>query len=151
MLPRVPGHIAILEDDAGRLAEFRACLPVLLPQYPATYFDNASETITWLDDHLAETVLISLDHDLPLAQERAGRPVDPGTGRDVADYLSTRPAVCPVIVHTSNNHFAPGMMRVLAESGWPLARVYPDADHAFVRLAWADQVRRWAASGLVFG
>jgi hypothetical protein len=56
-----------------------------------------------------------------------------------------------VIVHTSNEHFAPGMVRVLLDGGWPVARVYPDADHTFVRRAWADQVRRWIASKLIFG
>ena len=80
--------MAILEDDVGRLAEFRAHLPTLLPGHAAVYFDNAGEMIAWLTDHLAETVLISLDHDLPLVQVRDGRAVDPGTGRDVADYLS---------------------------------------------------------------
>ena len=151
MILAVPGHVAILEDDAGRLAEMRACLPTLLPYHPAMYFDNAAEMIAWLSDHLADTVLISLDHDLPLTQRRGGTRGDAGTGRDVADHLSPLPPVCPVIVHTSNEHFAPGMMRVLTEGGWPVARVYPDADHTFVRRAWADQVRRWTRDGLIFG
>ena len=145
------GTVAILEDDAGRLAEFRACLPALLPGHAAVTFDNAAEMIGWLRLYLSDVVLISLDHDLPLTQVRHGRSVDPGTGRQVADHLSPLPPVCPVIVHTSNEHFAPGMIRVLNDGGWPTARVYPDADHAFVRTAWADQVRRWTTSGLIFG
>jgi len=145
------GHIAVLEDNAGRLAEFRACLLALLPQYGAVYFDNAGEMIAWLGDHLGQAVLISLDHDLPLARQRDGRWVDPGTGRDVADFLSPRPPACPVIVHTSNEHFAPGMMRVLNDGAWPVARIYPDAEHTFVRRAWAAQVRRWVEVGLIFG
>jgi hypothetical protein len=148
---RVPGYVAILEDNAGRLAEMQACLPALVPGYPTVYFDDAAEMIAWLADHLGETVLVSLDHDLPLSIVRDGRTVDPGTGRQVADYLSALPPVCPVIVHTSNEHFAPGMVRVLLDGGWPVARVYPDADHTFVRRAWADQVRRWIASKLIFG
>ena len=141
----------MLEDDPGRLAAFRAVLPAVLPRHAAVYFDNAAEMIAWLGDHLGETVLVSLDHDLPLAQARGGRTVDAGTGRQVADYLSPLPPVCPVVVHTSNEHFAPGMMRVLADGGWPVARVYPDAEHTFVGGAWAGQVRRWVAAGLVFG
>lgn len=95
MIRTMAGTVAVLEDDVGRLAELRACLPVLLPRFDAVYFDNAAEMIAWLADHLAETVL--------------------------------------------------------ADGGWPAARVYPDADHTFVRLAWAAQVRRWIASGLIFG
>ncbi len=145
----MPGTVAILEDDAGRLAEMRACLPALLP-HAAVYLDNAAEMIAWLAEHLARTVLISLDHDLPLTQRRGDRWADPGTGRDVADHLAARPPVCPVIVHTSNEHFAPGMMGVLRDGGWLTARAYPDADHTFVRRAWAEQVRRWATDRLIF-
>ena len=147
----MPGYVAILEDNAGRLAEMRDQLTTLLPGHPTRYFDNAAEMIAWLEEHLAQTVLIALDHDLPIRQTRDGRPVDAGTGRQVADYLSPLPPVCPVIVHTSNEYFAPGMMRVLRDGRWPVARVYPDRDHLFVRRAWADQVRRWRASGLIFG
>jgi hypothetical protein len=145
----VPEYVAILEDDPGRLAAFAACLPVLLHDREPVYFDNAAEMIGWLVEHLVETALISLDHDLPLTRLRGGRAVDPGTGRDVADYLSPLPPVCPVIVHTSNAYFAPGMMRVLNDGGWPVARVYPDPEQTFVGRPWADQVRRWLASRMI--
>ena len=81
----MPGYVAILEDDPVRLAEMRACLPELLPGHAPAFFDNAGEMIAWLGDHMQEVVLISLDHDLPLRQERGGQAVDAGTGRAVAD------------------------------------------------------------------
>lgn len=142
--------VAILEDCPGRLAEMRPCLAELLPQYEHVYFDNAAEMIAWLGEHLCETVLISLDHDLPLRQERDGRPVDAGTGREVADFLAGLPPTCPVVVHSSNEYFAPGMMRVLREAGWPLRRVYPCDEHAWVRRAWAEEIVQMVGSGMIF-
>ena len=140
--------VAILEDDPARVAAFLGCLADLLPTYVVVTFDRADAMVDWLAGHLAGTALISLDHDLPLP--RRGEP-DPGCGRDVADYLAGRPAVCPVIVHTSNNTFAPGMMRVLREAGWAPARVYPSADAtAWVSANWAPLLRRWLAAGLIF-
>ena len=146
----MPPYVAILEDDAGRLAPMRPCLVRLLPQYEHAFFDNASEMIAWLPDHLHETVLISLDHDLPLRQVRNGQLVDAGTGRQVADYLATVPPVSPIIVHTSNEHFAPGMMWVLSDAGWYCRRIYPDAYHAWLGLAWSQEIRRMVASGDIF-
>jgi hypothetical protein len=136
----VPAYIAILEDDDNRLIAMCACLGRQCPTHEIVAFDNADETIVWLEDHLAETVLISLDHDLPLVQTRDGARVEAGTGRMVADWLATRTPSCPVIVHTSNEHFGPGMMRVLRDGGWSPRRVYPHADCAWVATAWAEAV-----------
>ena len=95
-------------------------------------------------------VLVSLDHDLPLRQTRGGVVVDAGTGRMVADHLAGLPPTCPVIVHTSNENFAPGMTRVLRDAGWPHRRVYPCDEHRWVRTAWADEIRRLIRDGWVF-
>lgn len=140
---RMPTFVAILEDNAERLCEMRACLADLLPQYEAVYFDDAFAMVDWLRHHLPEVVLISLDHDLPAD-------FDHGTGRQVADFLSVVPPVCPVIVHTSNEFFAPGMLRVLSDGGWPIARVYPHADHNWLKAGWAEQIREFIKNGLVF-
>jgi hypothetical protein len=139
----MPNFVAILEDNAERLHEMRACLADLLPQYEAAFFDGAFAMVDWLKDHFSEVVLISLDHDLPTDN-------DHGTGRQVADFLSALPAVCPVIVHTSNEFFAPGMMRVLADGGWPVTRVYQHIDHNWVRDGWTEQVRKYVREGWIF-
>lgn len=106
---------------------------------------NACEgdsVIGWLTDHLADLMLISLDHDLPMNP-------DHGTGRQVAEDLAGLPPVCPVIVHTSNEFFAPGMMRVLADGGWPVERVYPHDDHNWVRAGWEEQIRALIRKGWI--
>jgi len=138
----VPEFIAILEDNDERLIQMRACLSELLPQLSQIYFDDASAMIAWLAEHLSQVVLISLDHDLPIDP-------DHGTGRQVVDYLATQPPVCPVMVHTSNEFFAPGMMCVLTDAGWPAVRVYPHSDHDWVQRGWAEQIGRLVASGWI--
>jgi len=144
-----PPFVAILEDCGERVAEMRGCLVELLPNHRPVFFEDASEMVTWLGAHLAEVALISLDHDLPLPMEMDGRRSDPGTGRMVADYLANQPPVCPVIVHSSNDHFAPGMLQVLLEREWPGRRVYPFDEHRWVRAAWAAEVRRLIDSGWI--
>lgn len=139
----MPNAVAILEDNAERLEEMRACLAKVLPGLEQVYFDNAFLMIEWLKAHLAQVVLISLDHDLPTDP-------DCGTGRDVADFLAGLPPTCPVIVHTSNEYFAPGMMQVLGEAQWPTARVYPHNDHNWIRCDWADQIRQFTGSAWIF-
>jgi hypothetical protein len=103
-------------------------------------FDNAPDIIEWLHDHLEETVLICLDHDLGANRLRDGESFDPGTGRDVADYLATRKPVCPVVIHTTNSLAAPGMTRTLEEAGWSWSRVVPYNDLEWVRGEWIGRV-----------
>jgi hypothetical protein len=141
--------VAILEDCPERVAEMRACLAELLPNHSPAFFDDAGEMLAWLAEHLPEVALISLDHDLRLPTDADDRRCDPGTGRMVADYLAGQPPVCPVIVHSSNDHFAPGMLQVLLEMEWPCRRVYPFDEHRWVRAAWAAEVRRLIAAGWI--
>ena len=73
--------------------------------------------IRFLDLNLKETVAISLDNDLELIPGPDGRMIDPGSGVEVAEYLATMPAVCPVVIHTTNTNAAESMKSVLATSG----------------------------------
>ena len=141
----MPDYVAILEDDPRRLTAMRECVTRHLPKYEIATFDNADEMIVWLEDHLGEVVLISLDHDLPLVQMRDGQRVDAGTGRMVADWLCEQRPVCPVIVHTSNENFGPGMMRVLRDGGWVHVRVYPHADCDWIGTVWAEEIGKLLA------
>ena len=142
----MPEFVVVLEDDPGRVAEMRRCIGELLPGTQGIFFGNAQAMIAWLSDHLGEVVLISLDHDLPLRITPAGM-TDCGTGRQVADYLTGLPPTCPVVVHTSNEYFAPGMLSALKNGGWPHCRVYPCDGHEWVRKDWANQIREYVRDG----
>jgi len=144
----VPGFVAILEDNPVRIAEMRACLAEALPAASGIVFENAFEMIEWLNDHLGEVMLISLDHDLPLPGVD-GRTIACGGGRMVADFLASRAPTCPVIVHSSNDYCAPGMFFALEEAGWPTARVVPYEGHQWVRGVWKPQVVKYLRDGWI--
>jgi hypothetical protein len=144
----VAGIVAILEDNAGRIAEMRRCLAETLPGVSIVFFENAFEMIDWLKVHLGDVVLVSLDHDLPL-MDAEGRPSECGDGRMVADFLASRPPTCPLIVHSSNAYCASGMCFALGEAGWPVARVVPYEEHAWVRDGWKSQILKWLADGWI--
>ena len=148
--------VAILEDHPDRVTAMQAVLAEVLPGVECHFFPGAPEMLAWLRDEggLARAVLISLDHDLDSVVPVHLQHRDPGCGRDVADWLASQPAVCPVVVHTTNEQAAPGMMRVLRERGWPVWRVYPRDGHAWIGTDWAsdlrDLIRRgWIVAGSV--
>jgi hypothetical protein len=137
-----PSIIAILEDDARRIEQMARCLRDCVGEDQVIVFDNAPEMIAWLTGHLAEVKLLCLDHDLGANRILNGEIQDPGTGRDVADYLGSRQSVCPVLIHTSNVMAAPGMMMVLEEAGWTCSRLAPFNDLEWVQAAWIDDVKK---------
>jgi CheY-like chemotaxis protein len=132
--------VVILEDDPDRIREMSACLHGRFSEYEVVVFDNAPDMIERLSQHLEEVRLICLDHDLGPNRLRAGRVFDPGTGRDVADYLATRQPVCPIVIHTTNNLAAPGMEMVLEDTGWVHSRIVPYNDLEWVREGWIVKV-----------
>ena len=99
---------SILEDDPGRMIAFRKALAGL--SFEVVIMDNAPDMIEWLDTGLARAVLICLDHDLGPSRLRDGTRFEPGSGRDVADWLAARPARCPVVVHSANGSAVPSML-----------------------------------------
>ena len=140
--------MAILEDNAGRIAQMQACLAEALPGVPSVFFENALEMISWLQQHLGEVLLISLDHDLPMLDAN-GQPTDRGDGRMVADFLASTLPTCPVIVHSSNAECAPGMYFTLKENKRPTVRIVPYEDQVWVRDAWKPQLLRWIREGWI--
>jgi hypothetical protein len=128
--------IVVLDDDERRQQAMRACLVWDFASYGHRFFDNAPDIIAWLRDHLQEAVLISLDHDLGPNRERDGRVFDPGTGRDVADFLATQPPQCPVILATTNSLARPGMELVLQDAGWTCVNVIPFGDLEWIENVW---------------
>lgn len=136
--------IAILDDEPDRLGAMTAALSDRLPQFGVVTFKNAPDIIAWLRDNLSSAVLISLDHDLiPLSADEP----DPGTGREVADYLAGWAPVCHVIIHTTNSLAAVGMKMVLDDSGWPNSRVSPYNDLQWVAAWWIHEVVDHLPSG----
>jgi CheY-like chemotaxis protein len=134
--------IAILEDNLERQQVMRSCLADRFTMYDAEFFGNAGEMIRFLEKHLNETLVISLDHDLDLVPEPNGRTLDPGTGREVADFLAQHNPVCPVIIHTTNSPAAQGMMTVLKDAQWTTRRVIPFDDHQWIIKEWFPTIRR---------
>jgi len=133
--------IALLDDEPERIALMEPFLREGFPQYRVCTFDNAPDMIEWLDEYLSSAVLICLDHDLGPNQIRDGTSFDPGTGRDVADFLATRDPVCPVIIHSTNGLAVPGMIMVLEESGWKCGRVIPDSQLGWIEKWWLPVVK----------
>ena len=134
--------IVILEDNCERTAAMRECLADRFRQYEATFFSAPAKMIAYLVENLPETILISLDHDLELESDRFGQLTDPGTGREVADFLAGQPPVCPVIIHSSNSNAAVGMEMVLQDANWETHRVVPFDDLAWIQRDWFRAVRR---------
>ena len=134
--------IAVLEDDLRRVQQMVQLLREFFPGYKVTSFDNAPDMISWLGDNLNELKLICLDHDLGANRILSGEIQDPGTGRDVADFLAALKPVCPVLIHSSNVMAAPGMMMVLEDAGWPCSRLSPFNDLEWVRAAWIEDVKQ---------
>jgi hypothetical protein len=139
---RRPLLIAILDDDPERLAGMRAALAALEGPPAVVEFAGAPEMISWLGEHLGECSLISLDHDLGPSSEFRGAAGDPGTGREVVDYLAAREPACPVIVHTSNSLARVGMELALREAGWSFASVHPYFGVDWIGGAWIAEVLR---------
>ncbi len=113
----------------------------LCPEYEIVTFDGAPDMVAWLENSLDDVRLICLDHDLGANRLLDGNLQDPGTGRDVADYLGTQKPACPVIIHSSNVIAAPGMMMVLEDAGWCCSRLSPFNDLEWVRASWLDEVK----------
>jgi hypothetical protein len=134
--------IVILEDNRDRQAVMRACLADRFYTFDPHFFDNAGEAIRFLDDYLADTLVISLDHDLELKPGPDGRPIDPGTGQEVASFLAARAPACPVILASTNSSAAGAMEKVLRGAGWKTRRVIPFDDMHWIENDWFFAIRR---------
>ncbi|MBA4063007.1 MAG: hypothetical protein C0501_04735 [Isosphaera sp.] len=126
--------LLVLEDDAERLARFRA---VAAPfGVPLVVWRDARRMVAEAGGLLHRAVLISLDHDL----EPDGD-TDPGDGLDVAKHLATLPPRCRVIVHTSNGVRGDAMVGELELARWECRRVLPLGDD-WVEVDWYSAARR---------
>jgi len=132
--------IAILDDDERRCHAMGDQLAQISPHAVLNFFDNAPDMIRWLAEKLSTLSLISLDHDLGPNRQRRGEVFDPGTGRDVVDYLCTCLPVCPVLIHSSNTVAAEGMHFALEYAGWQNERIVPSGDLEWISKEWSCAV-----------
>ena len=144
MTGRMGNYIAILEDDAERIEHMKQILVSNFSDFSACFFSDAPSMIDWLRDHLRDVSLISLDHDL--IPDDVSLP-DPGTGRDVADYLSSESAQCPVIIHSTNYYGREGMKYALRDAGWTVEIVSPEPDIMWIEKRWAAEVLKQLKDG----
>jgi hypothetical protein len=123
--------ILILEDDDDRVLGFRSAVASLGREFGVRIWSDAPTMIVECPACLAKACLISLDHDLE-ALDGEG---DPGTGLDVAEFLSLHAPMCPVILHTSNFDGRLAMHNKLRAGGWTVATVPPrEAD--WIQTSW---------------
>lgn len=133
--------VAILDDDAERRALMRGVLSAIEMPLDSKFFDNAPAMIAWLAENLDAVALVSLDHDLGPNWRETEQVFDPGTGRDVANFMATVMPSCPVIIHSSNGFCVTGMMMELEGAGWSTRRVVPFNVLDWIRASWAATVR----------
>jgi hypothetical protein len=137
----------ILEDNADRCDEMHKCLSDRFWQYPVSFFRDAPSMIAALSENLSDALLISLDHDLEMI-DAGNHFVDPGSGREVAQFIADHSPSCPVVIHTSNTHAALGMEMVLRDGGWQTVRVAPYFDTRWISEAWFPAVRQAIVEGV---
>jgi hypothetical protein len=139
--------VFLLEDDPARLQPMLEVLRSVLSQHRVHVEDDAGRAIAWLSDHQGYVELISLDHDLDSVPRQEDPPADHGCGRDVSRFLASREPTCPVIVHTTNATAGTDMVLDLQRSKWPVFRVYPFDEHAWVGKNWLAMLKKLAIRG----
>jgi hypothetical protein len=125
--------LLILDDDRTRLRGFDEIVPRLGKEWIIKAWRDAPSMIAEIDSLLGEAQLISLDHDL--YKDSPSDP-DPGSGRMIADLLSKRDPVCPVIVHSTNTDAAWGMRNELASGDRKVELVHHMNQPAWIAELW---------------
>ncbi len=65
----------------------------------------------------------------------------PGTGLDVAEFLSLHAPICPVILHPSNFDGRLAMFNQLRAAGWTVATVSP-REANWIQVSWLPIAKR---------
>ena len=134
-------QIVILEDCMERRRLMTDVLRDRFAQVGVLFFYTSGEAIVHLRENMDRLLAVILDHDLELIEVDKHRLIDPGTGRDVADYLATQSPVCPVVVHSTNSPAAIGMLAALEDAGWSTERVIPVGEFKWIRTIWIKAVQ----------
>jgi hypothetical protein len=136
--------LLMLEDDPERIQRFTETLMAVAPCMPLMVWRSATRMIHEVEPFLPAARLISLKHDLEPAE---GETEGPGDGIDVARFLSVRPEVCPVIIHSSNGSRSDWMIGEFELGGWKYKRVAPTRLSGFQPTAASLWSRRRMDSG----
>ena len=127
----------ILEDNDDRIRAFESAVSSLGVDFTLRLWRDAPTMIAECGDCIGEACLISLDHDLvPLP----GTSADPGTGLEVAEFLSRRQPSCPVILHTSNHERRWSMHNEFRFAGWRVEIVAP-IGYDWIRGSWSSKAK----------
>lgn len=132
--------IVILENNKKRIDLMRHHLEQKFPNEALLFFDNAPEIISWLKLHLEKCLLISLEYNLGPSWTGQNKVFEPGTGREVVDYLATQTPQCPLIFHASNKEGEIGMEMGLIETHWIFERVTTFKDLKWIEKTWLPLV-----------
>jgi len=138
-----PLEIVILEDNLERRTAMAARLSDRFPQFALNFFHFPAEMISHLRRCSERTLVIALDHDLDLVPNPDGSLTDPGTGMDVAAWLSTQTPFCPVVIHSTNIPAAKEMASRLRKAGWTTKRITPYDDLEWIDAEWMTAVRQF--------
>jgi DNA-binding NarL/FixJ family response regulator len=103
--------LVLLEDTPGRVRAVERWIKDR-PELTLIHRAKANDLIAWLEEHLADAVLISLDYHLGGAGPGAG------SGFDVALWLARQEPTCPVIIHTSDRTAGTYLSEALKVGGW---------------------------------
>ncbi len=123
----------ILEDNAGRVDNFIRAVSSCQSLIDIRTWRIAEHMIRDLPELLPAAKLISLDHDLYRLEDSDP---DPGTGRQVADYLSGLTPLCPVIIHSTNTNAAWGMHNQLTHAGWKAEIIHHLDEPGWIQERW---------------
>ncbi|MFO0967307.1 MAG: cyclic-phosphate processing receiver domain-containing protein [Gemmataceae bacterium] len=132
----------VLEDNTDRQREMESLLRDRFFTYEHHFFSDPAESARFLEEHLGETILISLDHDMELIPTSDGRVRDPGSGRQVAEMLATKPPTCPIVFHSTNANAVEAMKLILTDAGWGAYSVTPFGNLEWIGKQWLPTVRK---------
>lgn len=125
--------LVILEDNADRRETMVKVLDEHGINLAREFFPSAPEFIRWMRENPGVAKVISLDHDL---EQQEGATEDPGTGRDVVNWLIAENVRLPTIIHSSNQNAAEGMKYALRDNQVPVRRVAPYNDLDWIGERW---------------
>ena len=124
--------ILILEDYVGRIEAFERAVERLGAKLNLRVWRDAPTMLLECASYFDDTCLISLDHDLvPESNESP----DPGTGLEVAEYISSHEKFCPVIIHTTNHERRWSMHNAFRFAGWQV-EIVPPLEGDWIENSW---------------
>jgi len=123
----------VLEDNPGRSAAFRNAAQLCRPPQEIRIWRIAGQMIQEAPELLAKAKLVSLDHDL---YRQEPHDPEPGSGREVANFLARRAPSCPVIVHSTNTDAAWGMHNELRSAGWTVELIHHLDEPGWIETRW---------------